>query len=144
MGGGKKAPKLTSKEKKNKQNEELRPYVEKLAFAIDDFGAGFHKPTMKDLFVFKMVVFPYHFGKASVWQLNYWVRRLQGKELSDDERSVLTERAVGNVAWEFANEEERTAMISKELWKLDNLKKWNEEQELKKMSKTERKQYEMW
>ena len=43
-----------------------------------------------------------------------------------------------------AGEEERTGMISKELWKLDNLKKWNEEQELKKMSKTERKQYEMW
>lgn len=45
----KKGPKLTSKEKREKDMEELRPIVVELVNEIDDFGAGFRKPTMHDL-----------------------------------------------------------------------------------------------
>ena len=44
-----KGPKLTSKEKREKDMEELRPIVVELVNEIDDFGAGFRKPTMHDL-----------------------------------------------------------------------------------------------
>lgn len=39
----------TSKEKKEKDQEELRPIIVKLVNEIDDFGAGFRKPTFHDL-----------------------------------------------------------------------------------------------
>ncbi|KAL7502009.1 hypothetical protein ACHAWX_000429 [Stephanocyclus meneghinianus] len=44
-----KASKMSSKEKKEKDKEELRPIIVKLVNEIHDFGAGFHKPTIKDL-----------------------------------------------------------------------------------------------
>lgn len=45
----KKGPKMSSKEKKEKEIEELRPIIVELVNEIDDFGAGFRKPTMHDL-----------------------------------------------------------------------------------------------
>ena len=45
----KKGSKMTSKEKKEKEMDELRPIVVKLVNEIDDFGAGFRKPTFHDL-----------------------------------------------------------------------------------------------
>jgi DnaJ family protein C protein 25 len=45
----KKGSKLNAKEKKEKEMEELRPIVVELVNEIDDFGAGFRKPTMHDL-----------------------------------------------------------------------------------------------
>ena len=44
-----KASKMSSKEKKEKDKEELRPIIVKLVNEIHDFGAGFHKPTIQDL-----------------------------------------------------------------------------------------------
>ena len=140
---GKKGAKMTGKEKKEKENEELRPIVEKLAYEIIDFGAGFHKPTWKDLAILKMAAWPYHFALGAAWQAQYWIRRIQKLDLSDDEKSVLTERAVGNVSWEFATEEEKATMVKRELWKLSNLKEWNEEREFAKLSKSEQKQYKL-
>ena len=61
--------------------------------------------------------------------------------MSDDEKNVLTERAVGNVIWEFASEKEKETMITRELWNLSNFKEWNEEREFSKLSKAEQKQY---
>jgi hypothetical protein len=52
LGGKKKkekASRMSSKEKKEKNNEELRPIVVQLVNEIHDFGAGFHKPTWRDL-----------------------------------------------------------------------------------------------
>jgi len=139
--GKKKALKLTTKEKKQQLDDELRPIIQKLAFEVEDFGAGFHKPTWKDLVVLKLAVFPYHFSFIAAWQMKYWIRRIQKKELSDDEKNVLTERAVGNVIWEFASEKEKETMITRELWNLTNFKEWNEEREFSKLSKAEQKQY---
>jgi len=137
----KKAMKLTNKEKKQQLDDELRPIITKLAFEVEDFGAGFHKPTWKDLVILKLAVFPYHFLFLAAWQLKYWMRRIQKKDLSEDEKNVLTERAVGKVIWEFASDKEKEVMVGRELWKLSKFKEWNEEREFAKLSKSEQKQY---
>lgn len=136
-----KAAKLTAKEKKQKQLDDLAPIIQELAYQITDFGAGFHKPTWKDLVVLKLAKFPLYIARVSVWQTQYWIRRLQKLPLSDDEKAVLTERAVGHVPWEIATEEERTEMVSRELWIMDNLAEYKDEQEFKKLSKGEQKYY---
>ena len=140
---GKKA-KLSNKEKKEQEGEALRPIVEKLAYAITDFGAGFHKPTWKDLAILKMAVWPLHLAVGTAWQMKYWIRRIQKLELNEEEQMVLTERAVGHVIWEFSTEAEKAAMVKRELWKLSNLKEWNEEREFAKLSKSEQKEYKLW
>jgi len=139
----KKGSKMSGKEKKEMENIALRPIVQKLAYEITDFGAGFHKPTWKDIAVVKMAIWPYHLAIGTAWQVNFWIRRIQKLELNDDERSVLTERAVGHVIWEFSNDTEKQAMVKLELWKISNLKEWNEEREFAKLSKSEQKQYKL-
>lgn len=141
--GGKKGSKVSSKEKKTKENEALRPIIEKLAYEITDFGAGFHKPTWKDLAILKMLMWPVHVATGTAWQINYWIRRIQKLELNEEEKLVLTERAVGHVMWEFSSEDEKNAMVKRELWKLSNLKEWNEERDFAKLSKSEQKQYKL-
>jgi len=141
--GGKRGSKVSSKEKKEKENGELRPIIEKLAYEITDFGAGFHKPTWKDLAILKMAVWPVHLVMGTAWQVKYWIRRIQKLDLNEQEKVVLTERAVGHVMWEFSSEDEKNAMVKRELWKLPNLKEWNEEREFAKLSKSEQKQYRL-
>lgn len=133
--------KMSGKEKKQQEIEELKPIVTKLVDKMDDFGAGFHKPTWKDLFVVRFVKLPFYVGSGMLWQSKYLIRRLQKKELNDEERSVLTERAVGTVAWDLASDEDRQGMISRELWIMDNLVEWKEEQEVKTWSKADQKHY---
>jgi DnaJ homolog subfamily C member 25 len=132
-----KAAKLTAKEKKQKQEDDLKPIIEQLAYEIDDFGAGFHKPTWKDLVILKLAKFPYHMARVTVWQM----RRIQKLPLNDEEKAVLTERAVGHVAWEIATEEERKEMTDRELWIMENLAEYKDEQEFNKLSKGEQKYY---
>lgn len=140
---GKKGSKVTSKEKKELESASLRPIVEKLAYEIEDFGAGFHKPSWKDLAILKMAVWPLHVAVGTAWQMKYWARRIQKLELNEEEKTVLTERAVGNVVWEFSSEDEKKAMVKRELWKKASLKEWNEEREFAKLSKSEQKQYKL-
>jgi len=145
QGGSKKAAasvKLSAREKKAKEVEALRPIVEALVEEMKDFGAGFHQPTWKDLFSVKLAVWSvYTVPKGLLWQSMYLLRRLQKKELNEEERSVLTERAVGPVAWELAGEDERQSMIKRELWITTNLADFKEEQEMKTWSKSEQKMY---
>lgn len=133
--------KLSMKEKKQKEQEELIPIVTELVHKIDDFGAGFHKPTWKDLMVIGLIKLPYKLAIGAVWEANYYLRRVRGKELNDEERMVLTERAVGPVSWEIASEGDRESMVKRELWIKDNLMEWKEEQEIKMMSPSDQKQY---
>lgn len=140
---GKKGSKTSIKEKKEKVNEDLRPIIESLAYEITDFGAGFHKPTWKDLAILQMALWPYHFALGTAWQVKYWIRRIQKCELNEEEKVVLTERAVGHVIWEFSSDDEKTTMVKRELWKLSKLKEWNEEREFAKLSKSEQKQYKL-
>jgi DnaJ family protein C protein 25 len=139
--GKAKKVKVSGKEKKKLEQDALRPIVTELVNKIDDFGAGFHKPTWRDLFMVKLSKFPYHFVTGVAWQAKYSIRRLQKKELHAEERTVLTERAVGNVGWDLASDEERKEMVKRELWIMDNLIEWKDEQEFKKLSKADQKYY---
>eukprot|EP00571_Detonula_confervacea_P016052 CAMPEP_0172307900 /NCGR_PEP_ID=MMETSP1058-20130122/8661_1 /TAXON_ID=83371 /ORGANISM="Detonula confervacea, Strain CCMP 353" /LENGTH=423 /DNA_ID=CAMNT_0013020207 /DNA_START=61 /DNA_END=1332 /DNA_ORIENTATION=+ len=127
----KKGPKMTGREKKEKEWEELRPICIELVNEIDDFGAGFRKPTMHDLLVLKMVKWPYYLTISILWWSKYAVRRLRKLELNDEERQVLTKNAVGEVTWVAVSDEERENMLTLELWTTDNLVEWRAEQEMK-------------
>jgi len=127
----KKGPKLSGKERKEKEWEELRPICRELVNEIEDFGAGFRKPTMRDLLVVKMFKWPYYLASSSVWWSKYALRRLRKLELNDEEREVLTRNAVGEVTWVAVSDEEREKMQTLELWNTDNLVEWREEQEMK-------------
>eukprot|EP00577_Skeletonema_sp_RCC1716_P011592 CAMPEP_0113397210 /NCGR_PEP_ID=MMETSP0013_2-20120614/14242_1 /TAXON_ID=2843 ORGANISM="Skeletonema costatum, Strain 1716" /NCGR_SAMPLE_ID=MMETSP0013_2 /ASSEMBLY_ACC=CAM_ASM_000158 /LENGTH=433 /DNA_ID=CAMNT_0000281745 /DNA_START=31 /DNA_END=1332 /DNA_ORIENTATION=- /assembly_acc=CAM_ASM_000158 len=137
-----KGPRLTSKEKREKEQVELRPICAKLVNEIDDFGAGFRKPTYKDLLVIKMVKWPYYLGSATLWWSKYGIRRMRKLELNAEEREVLTKNAVGEVAWAASSDEERATMVTLELWVSDNLVEWREEQDMKRegLSANKRKQ----
>ena len=126
-----KGPKMTSKEKREKDQDELRPICVELVNEIDDFGGGFHKPTMQDLLIVKMVKWPYHLTTSAVWWSKYAFRRLKKIELNEEEREILTKNAVGQVTWAAVSDEEREEMLTLDLWVTDNLIEWREKQELK-------------
>ena len=138
----KKKQKLTSTEKKKQLQDQLRPIVMQLVEdAHADFGAGFHKPTWRDLLVFKVLKFPYVFATGLYWNIKYMIRRLMKKELNDEEREVLTIRAVGDIAWHSASEEERKQWVTRDLWITSNMADWEEDQEIKALSPGEQKRY---
>mmetsp|Transcript_15005 Transcript_15005/g.24815 ORF Transcript_15005/g.24815 Transcript_15005/m.24815 type:complete len:404 (-) Transcript_15005:119-1330(-) len=137
----KKKVKLTASEKRKEQEESLRPIITELVNEMEDFGAGYHKPTWKDLLVVKLAQSPMTLGSGLMWNLKYAIRRLQKLELNDDEREVLTRRAVGEIHWVSATEDERKEMIMKDLWLPGNMVDWEEEQDMKQWSNTDRKRY---
>lgn len=142
-GGGKTKGKmkLTKKEVRQRENEELRPIIEELVKDIKDFGAGFHQPTWKDILVVKMAKWPLTIAVQIGWHSKYFMRRLQGAELNDDEKEVLTKRAVGPRVWETAKEKDRNEMVEMKLWKMENLEEWSEMQDVKQLSSREQKAY---
>jgi transcriptional regulator of acetoin/glycerol metabolism len=115
--------KINAKEKKQQEMENIKPIITELVSEVKDFDAGFHYPTWRDPMIVRLAKFPVTLTVGTLWQTKYLIRRLQKKELNDEEHCVLTERAVGNVAWELSNEEGRQEMIKRELWKMDNLVK---------------------
>lgn len=131
--------KLTKKESKEKDNEELKPIIQELVKEIKDFGAGFHQPTIRDLLIVRMVKWPQYIVQGVFWQSKYLIRRLRKLELNDEEREVLTKRAVGPVAWEAASDKDREEMISRDLWVMENLESWLEDQEIRQYSKGQQK-----
>lgn len=133
--------KVSSKDKKKVEQIALEPIVKKMVYKMDDFGGGFHKPTWKDLFIVTLVRAPYDFTLGLLWNARYMVNRLRGKELTEEERRVLTKRAVGPVVWDTAGEEEQKDMVERELWVSANMADWEEEQEIRKLSKAEQKEY---
>jgi DnaJ homolog subfamily C member 25 len=137
----KKAKKLTPSERRKELEDSVRPIIAELVNEIEDFGAGYHKPTWRDLMVVKLAYFPITFTNAIVWNLGYLIRRLRKIPLSDEEREVLTRRAVGEVNWASRSEEEQKDMLSRDLWVADNMIAWEEEQELKLLRNSERKRY---
>lgn len=142
-GGSKKKSKskikLTKKELKEKENEELKPIIQELVEEIKDFGAGFHQPTYRDLLIVRMIKWPKYIVEGLLWQSKYLIRRLRKLELNDEECMVLTKRAIGPVAWEAASDEDRTEAISRELWVMENLEQWNEDQQIRQYSKGQQK-----
>mmetsp|Transcript_4292 Transcript_4292/g.6544 ORF Transcript_4292/g.6544 Transcript_4292/m.6544 type:complete len:391 (+) Transcript_4292:177-1349(+) len=142
-GGNKKGKmKLTKKEMRQMENDALRPFIEELVKEIQDFGAGFHQPTWRDLLVVRMINWPIYIATNLWWMVKYYFRRLRGVELSEEEKEVLTKRAVGPVVWETAKPKGREDMIQMQLWKMDNFEEWSEMQEVKQLSSREQKAYE--
>jgi len=140
--GGKKGKvKVSGKEKKKLEQDALRPVITEIVYQMDDFGSGFHKPTWRDLLVVSLARLPFKLGKELYWFTKYYGRRAAGYPLSDEERLVLTQRAVGPLAWDHAPEETRQKWIARELWIVANLAEWSEEQEIMKMSPSDRKEY---
>jgi DnaJ family protein C protein 25 len=137
-GAGKK---VSGKERKRLEQDALLPIVTELVQAMDDFGGGFHKPTWRDLMIVSMARFPFRVARGTAWQCLFWVRRFQNLDLNDEERRVLTERAVGPVYWSVATEEDRDELVKRELWVKDNFLEWQEEQEIKNLSASEQKYY---
>jgi DnaJ homolog subfamily C member 25 len=131
--------KLSGKEKKKQELDALLPILTELVDEMHDFGAGFHKPSWKDLMIVGVAMLPYKLTVGLVWETKYYWNRIQGKELTDEEKEVLTARHVGPVAWDIASEEARLEMIQRELWVRDNLLAWKEEQEIKNLSSREQK-----
>merc|ERR1712157_550013 len=120
--GKKSKMKLTKKELRDKENEELRPIIIDLVNEIKDFGAGFHQPSFPhDVLIFKMIKWPYHLIVGILWEAKYFARRISKLELNNNEREVLTKRSVGRVAWEAASEKDREEMLRKSLWVMENL-----------------------
>lgn len=137
----KKKVKLTASEKRKEVEDALKPIIKDLVDEIEDFGAGYHKPTWRDLLVVKLAYFPVTFTTAIVWNVKYMIRRLQKVPLNDEEREVLTRRAVGEVNWVSCSEEEQKDMIRRDLWVSENMVAWEEEQEVKLWSSVDRKRY---
>lgn len=137
--GKKSKIKLTKKEMREKENEDLKPLIEELVKEIHDFGAGFHLPTWRDLLIVRMVKWPVYIVGGIVWQTKYLFRRLRKCELNEDERMVLTQRAVGPVGWEAASDEDREEMLTRDLWVMENLELWLEDQEMRQFSKGKQK-----
>jgi len=119
---------LTKKELKDKENEELKPIIVGLVNEIQDFGfgAGFHQPTWRDILIVKLVHWPYPLITGLFWEVKYYARRIMKQDMNDNEREVLTSRAVGLVAWKSASDEEKENMVKRELWITANLEEWLE------------------
>jgi DnaJ family protein C protein 25 len=133
--------KLSGKEKKKLLEDQLRPIIVEMVREMHDFGAGFHKPTWRDLMIVSLFKLPIKFANEFLWFAKYSIRRIQGKPLSAEERQTLTERAVGPIPWETASDDERKEMIKRELWVVANLAEWSAEQDLNKLSAAEKKEY---
>jgi len=125
---------LSKLDKKKDSLEGLKKIVVDLVNEIDDFGGGFHKPTWKDLFILKLIQFPIVVMKALIWRAKFYFNRLLRKPYSPAELQIMTEVAVGAVAWESASEEEREKMVTLELWESENLEEWREDQKAKLLS----------
>jgi DnaJ family protein C protein 25 len=136
--GGKK---VSAREKKRLEQEALVPIIKALVDDMHDFGGGFHQPSWRDLLVVTLAKLPFKLALGLAWNTKYFLRRLQKKELNEDEREVLTQRAVGHISWETASDEEKEAMMKRELWVMANLADWGEEQEVKKLTSAEQKMY---
>jgi len=126
-----KGPKLSAREKREKEQELLRPICVKLASEIDDFGGGFRKPSVHDLLIVQLVKLPFNVTKSVAWWTKYAVRRLKKSDLNEEEREVLTKNAVGAIGWAAASEEDRVEMVTLDLWEAENLIEWREKQEMK-------------
>lgn len=135
----KKSAKLNKQDKKKQDQEALKKIVEELVHEIPDFGAGFHKPTKKDLFVLKLLKFPLVVVSSVGWRAKFYFRRIRGLPYSDSEIEMMTRISVGAIAWEASSDDEKAKMLTLELWVPDNLEEWREEQRTKLLSSGDQK-----
>jgi hypothetical protein len=99
-------------------------------------------PFNNHVTVVKMVKWPYKITKSLLWWSKYFFRRIKKLPYNEEEREALTINAVGEVAWVAASTEDRQKMLTMDLWIMDNLVAWKEDQELNQLglSATKKKQ----
>ena len=130
---------LTKKEIKDMEKEKLKPIIERIVYNIKDFGAGFHQPTWRDILIVRMVYYwPVASAKAIAWETKYYYHRARKIELNEEEKQVLTERAVGPIYWATASEEEKKEMLERKLWVAENLVEFKE---IRQMNAGDQKRY---
>ena len=56
----------------------------------------------------------------------------------------MTARAVGDIAWHAASEQDREEWMTRDLWITANMADWEEEQEIKTLSPSDQKRYNRW
>lgn len=144
-GGGGKTAKLSARERKKLRKDALRPICAEIVNEIDDFGAGFHKPTWRDALIVKLLFLPYRLVSVLGWYAKYGSRRLRGLELNEQEKKDRAKMAAGSVAWETSTEEERQDMVKSEVWVSSaNLEDWRERREVKRLSGGRQKMHARW
>jgi len=125
---------------KTPQQERLHKLIVEKVNKINDFGGGYHKPTIKDLLVLKLCLLPYSISRYFYWSACLFLKQKRGLDFTAEEVLILTKRTVGIVAWDAETDLGQADMLERELWVEENMKIWKREQELSTMSRTERKQ----
>ena len=140
-----KESRTTKAQRKAIENEELRPIIVRMVNEISDFGGGYRKPEWpKDVFAYRVMMFPYNGTVNGIWLAKYFLRRIKGEPLNEEEIKFRTIAAIGIVAWDAASEEDQEEMMKRELWNPENLEGWEEYQETRHFSSSDMKKYQRW
>lgn len=121
-GGDKQAGRVTKRE----EDPLFVKIVDQLVSEVKIEG-GYRKPEWQDLFAVRLVLFPYH---LVLWGLKYHRRYISTAPLSLEDRTEMARDRIGLVEWEeMLSEEERQALIEREIWKKDVYEQWKQEKE---------------
>eukprot|EP01033_Poteriospumella_lacustris_P007606 gene7606-5466_t len=121
-GGDKQAGRVTKRE----EDPLFVKIVDQLVSEVKIEG-GYRKPEWQDLFAVRLVLFPYH---LVLWGVKYHRRYISTAPLSLEDRTEMARDRIGLVEWEeMLSEEERQALIEREIWKRDVYDQWKQEKE---------------
>lgn len=121
-GGDKQAGRVTKRE----EDPLFIKIVDQLVSEVKIEG-GYRKPEWQDLFAVRLVLFPYH---LVLWGVKYHRRYISTAPLSLEDRTEMARDRIGLVEWEeMLSEEERQALIEREIWKRDVYDQWKQEKE---------------
>jgi len=125
---------------RTKAQERLYKLIVKKVNQIDDFGGGFHKPSLRDLMVVRILKVPLEIYRTLYWKCRISYRRRRKIEYNDDDVLYLTKKAVGVIGWDAETPEQQKIMLTLKLWIPENLERLKEEIELSRMGRGARKQ----
>ena len=93
---------------------------------------GYSKPTYNDVFVVKLVMFPYN---VYLWGKKKYRLAYQESELTDEECLELTKETIGMGTWDDMTPAEQDSALQRRLWqsgKMEAFEKAREEDFLRK------------
>lgn len=93
---------------------------------------GYSKPTYKDIFAVKLVMFPYHVFN---WANRKYRLAYHENELTADECMELTVEAIGLGTWDDMTPEEQSDALTRRLWQPGRLEAFQQEKEEEYMRK---------
>ncbi|KAJ1450439.1 hypothetical protein M885DRAFT_621645 [Pelagophyceae sp. CCMP2097] len=113
--------KLTSKQEK----DALEAAINRICASLEVANPNFRKPELKDLFLYKVVSFPFTSGGAVLDRGKVEMKLLQGAELTETEQQEVLERLVGGAdAWEALDDAEQDQLFAGECWKSAKFAAW--------------------